>query len=60
MWEEFYLSADSGNLRLVHARLRHNISKGTASEILHHHEKLVSYEEATNTQTQSKIHEAVD
>lgn len=43
--KESNLSADGGDLSLIHARLGHNIGKGATSEVLHHHKKLVSNQE---------------
>lgn len=48
-----YLSADGCNLALVHAGLGHHVSQRAASQVLHHHPQLVSYQVAATKKKNS-------
>lgn len=49
-----YLSADGGDLALVHTGLSHNIRQRASRQILHHHPQLVSYQVAAGWREQEK------
>lgn len=51
--KESNLSADGGDLSLIHARLGHDVGKGATSQVLHHHKKLISDQE---TEKKKKAH----
>lgn len=49
-----YLSADCSNLALIHAGLGHYICQRAASQVLHHHPELVSYQVTTEKQEEER------